>query len=95
MMGRLLIGVCELDHVSIVVGSSQENNTSRQFIARKSSRDDDRRNEDQEGIQMRRAFVIHIRWVQPITEERRLVLYSLMYDRVQPVVSHDLQEIGH
>ena len=44
-MGGLLIGVCKLDHLSIVVGSSQEAYPGGKVVARISRGDDDGGNE--------------------------------------------------
>lgn len=95
MMGRLFVGVGELDHVAIIVRPSQENDSSRQTIARKTRGNDNRWNEDEKSIQMRRALVVDIRRTQSLADARRLVLHCFVNDRVEPVVGHHLQQISH
>src|ERR687893_583107 len=44
---------------------------------------------------MRRAFLIHERWVYAVFDKSWLVLYRLMDDGVQAMIGHDLQVIRH
>lgn len=90
MMGRLLIGVGELDHVSILVGPSEEGDAGRQVVAGKSRWDDNRGDEYQERIQMRGALLIDVGRIDSVTDQCRLVLDGLVDDGVQVVVCHDL-----
>ena len=82
MMGRLFVGVGELDQIAIVVGSSNEANARREVVARESGGDDDGRNVDQKSVQMRRTFLVDEGWVDPVLDQGRLMFDGFVHDGV-------------
>ena len=94
-MRRLFVRVGKLDQVAVVVWSADETNARRQIVARKARGDDDGRNVNQKGIQMRRAFLVDEGWVDAVFDQRRLVLDGFVHDRVQLVVGHDFEKMRH
>src|SRR4029434_3294803 len=82
MADCLLIRVGKLYHVSVIEGPPQEGDPGRKVVARKSRRDHDRGNEHQECVQMGDSLLVDIGWINPLTDECRLVLYRLVQDGV-------------
>ena len=82
MMGRLFVGVGELDQIAVIVRPSDETNAGWQVVARETGGDDDGRNIDQESIQVRRAFLVDEGRVDAVANERWLVLHSLVHDGI-------------
>ena len=66
MMRCLFVCVSKFDQVSVIIRSSDKANTGGKIVPRESRRDDDRRHENQECIQMRRAFLIDERRVHAV-----------------------------
>jgi hypothetical protein len=66
MMGCLFVGVSEFDHVAVVVRTAEKGYAGRKIIACETGRDNDRRNEDEEGVDVRRAFLIDERWIDSV-----------------------------
>ena len=95
MARRLFISVRELDHVAVVVGPSQERDSSGQIISGKSGGDDDRRNVNQKSIDVRRALLIDKRRVDSVLDQCRLVFHRFMHDGIEPIVGHHLQKKSH
>jgi len=89
MLGRLLISIGQFDHFAIVIRASEKTDSSGKAVACKSRRDRDRRHKHQEGVQVRRTSVIDVRRVNPVADQRRLVLDGFMDNGVQLVISHD------
>ena len=94
MMGGLFVGITVLDHVAVVVGAAQKGYAGRKIVARETRGDDDRRDEDEEGVDVRRAFLIDERWVDSVLNECGLVLHSFVHNGVKLVVGHHLEETG-
>ena len=95
MMLCLFVCVSKFDQVSVIIRSSGKTNAGGKIVPRKSRRHDDRRNENQECIQMRRAFLIDERRVHAVFDKSGLVLYRFMDNRIQTMIGHDLQVIDH
>lgn len=94
MMRRLLVGVSQFYHIAIVVGAAHKSYAGRQIVARKTSGDDNGRDEDEKRVDMRRTFLVNERRIDSVLDEGRLVLDRLMHDGVQLVVRHDLEEMS-
>ena len=94
MMRRLLVGVSQLDHIAIVVGAAQKSYAGGQVVAGETRGDDNGRDEDEERVDMGRAFLVDERRIDSVFDQGRLVLDSLMHDGVQLVVGHDLEEMA-
>ena len=58
----LFIGIGEVDHIGVVIGSAKEGNPAGQVVRGETSWHDNRRYEYQERINMRRAPLVDIRW---------------------------------
>ena len=95
MMRCLFVCVSILDQVSFIIGSSGKANPRGEIIRCKSRRHDNRRDENQKRVQMGRAFLIDERRVNAVVYQRRLVLYRLMHDRIQAMISHHFERIRH
>ena len=95
MMRCLFVCVSKFDQVSVIIRSSGKANTGGKIVPCESRRNDDRRNENQKCIQMRRAFLIDERRVHAVFDKSGLMLYRLMNDRIQAMIRHDLQVIRH
>ena len=95
MMRCLFVCVSKFDQVSVIIRSSGKANTGGKIVTRKSRGHDDRRNENQKRIQMRRAFLIDERRVHAIFDQSGLVLYRLMHDSIQAMIRHDFQKVRH
>ena len=93
MMRRLLVGIGEFNHVAIVVGTPQECDSRREVVACEARRDDDGRDEDEKGIDMRRAFLINEGWIHSVFDQSWLMFDRLVHDGVQLVVRHSLEEL--
>ena len=78
MMGRLLIGIGQLYHIAVVVRPAQEGDASGQVVTGISRGDDDRWNEDDEGVDRT------VGDDQADQDERRK-------DRRNPVLLHSVQ----
>ena len=88
-MGRLLVGISELDHFAVIVGPSEKAYARGQVVAGESRRYGDCRNKHQEGVQVRRSFLVDEWRVDPVLDKCRLVLDRLVNDSVESVVRHD------
>jgi hypothetical protein len=69
--------------------------SSRQIVAGETRRHDDRRNKHKKGVDVRRAFLIDKRRVDAVFDQGRLMFHRFMDDGVEPVLGHDLQQVGH
>jgi len=82
MMGRLFVGVGELDQIAVIVRPSDEANAGWQVVSRKSRWDDDGRNTDQKSVEMQRPFLVDEGWVDPVLDQGRLMFDGFMHDGV-------------
>ena len=95
MMRCLFVGKSELDEIPVTIRPSDEAKAGREVVARKSRGYDDGRNKNQKCIQMGRSFLIDKRRIDAVADQSRLVLHGLMYDRVQLVIGHYFEKMGH
>lgn len=94
-MGRLFVGVGELDQIAVIVRPSDEANAGWQVVAGESRGNDDGRNIDQKSVEMRRAFLVDEGRVDTVANQGWLMLDGFMHDGVELVVGHDHEKIGH
>ena len=91
----LFVGKSELDEIAVVIGPSDKAKTGREIVTGESRGHDDRRNENKECIEMKRAFLIDKGRVDAVADQRGLVLDGLVHDGVQLVIRHDFKKMGH
>src|SRR5262245_25535994 len=95
MMSRLFISIGELDQVAIVIRSPNKANARRKVVASEFRRNDDGRNINQKGVQMRDPLLIDERRIDAVFDQRRLVLNGFVHDRVELMIGHDFEKYGH
>ena len=95
VLRRLLVGVREPEHCAIRIGTPHKGDAGRQPVAREPRRDGDRRYEYQISIQVRRAWVVHVRRIDTVADQRWLVLDGFMDNGVEFVVCHGFQNVRH
>src|SRR5437588_5664644 len=88
MMSRLLVSIGELEQRRLTVGFSEERDAHRQIVGSEPGRYGDGGRIDQERIQRRYPFVVHVRRIDPILYICGLVLDRFMHYRIQLVVRH-------
>ena len=95
MLGGLLVGVGELDHRRLAVGTAEERDPDRQPLRREAGRHDHRGDVDQERVEVRRALLVDVGRVDAVLDQRRRVLDRLVDDGVELVVGHHLHHLDH
>ena len=95
MVCCLLVGVGQLDHVAIVVGSAQERDAGRQIVARESRRDYNRRHVDQLRVNVRSSLLIDERRINAVFDQRRLVFHGLVHNGGELVIGHHGEQVRH
>src|SRR5580700_11475965 len=95
MMGRLLVGVSQLEQFGLAIWAPKEGDPDRKIVRRKSRRHRYGRHEDKEGVERRYALLADVRRVDAILDQGRLMLDRFMDDGVKTIICHHLQDGGH
>ena len=88
MAGRLLVGVCEPDHLPVAVRAPEKADSGWQPVARESRRNGNRRHKYQEGIQVRRTPMVDVRGIDSVTDQCRLMFYGFMDNGFELLIRH-------
>src|SRR5690348_14584188 len=88
MVSCLLVSVGELDHIAVIVRPAEKGDSRRQIIPGESGGNDDRRDEDQKCIQVRRAFLIDEGRIDSVFDQCGLMLHCFVDDCVELMIRH-------
>src|SRR5215469_1081534 len=95
VMCRLFVGISELEQRGLAVGQPKERNADREIVTGETRRHRDRSRVYQKCVQRRYAARSHIRGIDAVIDEARLVLHRLVHDGVELVVRHHLGDRDH